>query len=86
MAAGVYILCALTSLVCALLLFRTWRAARAALPLWSGVCFAGLALNNLFLLLDLVVLQDVDLRAVRNGTALVAIVVLLYGLTSSEAR
>lgn len=86
MAAGVYILCALTSLVCALLLFRTWRTSRAALPFWSGLCFAGLAVNNLFLLLDLMVFQEVDLRGVRNGTALIAIVVLLYGLTSSEAE
>jgi hypothetical protein len=85
MAESVYVLCAVTSLLCAVLLFRSWRASRAALPLWSGLCFAGLALNNALLLLDLVLLPQFDLRMIRNGTALIALVVLLHGLVS-EAK
>jgi hypothetical protein len=82
---AVYILCALTSMACAVLLFRGWRAARSRLLFWSGICFAGLAVNNIFLLLDLVVFPtSIDLRMVRNGSALLSVAVLLHGLISES--
>jgi hypothetical protein len=81
----VYVLCALTSVTCALLLLRGWRRTGARLLFWSGLCFVGLAINNVLLLLDLIVFPDVDLRMVRNGSALVGIGVLLHGLIG-EAR
>lgn len=85
MAQAVYILCALTSIVCAVLLFRGWRASRSRLLFWSGICFAGLAVNNIFLLLDLVVFPtSIDLRMVRNASALVSVTVLLHGLISES--
>jgi len=62
---AVYVLCMLTSLFCAFLLFRSYRAQRSQLLLWSTVCFAGLAVGNALLVLDLMVLPDVDLRLVR---------------------
>lgn len=37
----VYILCAITSLACAVLLLRSFRRTRARLLLWSGISFAG---------------------------------------------
>ena len=81
MAEGVYALCALTSIVCAVLLFRGYRQSRTRLLFWSSLCFVGLAINNVLLLVDLVLVQSVDLSILRGGTALVALLVLLYGLT-----
>ncbi len=77
---SVYVLCALTSLLCALLLFRGWRASRQRLLLWSALCFTGLAINNLVLVVDFIVMPDVDLVAVRHLTAHASLAVLLYGL------
>jgi hypothetical protein len=80
MAELVYVLCALTSVVCAVLLLRGYRSSRTGLLLWSSLCFVGLALNNLLLLLDLFLVPDVDLGLWRSGTALASVGVLLFGL------
>jgi hypothetical protein len=76
----VYVLCALTSVLCAGLLFRSYRGNRSRLLLWSTLCFVGLALNNVFLFIDLVVVPDVDLRALRTGSAMLGLVTLVIGL------
>lgn len=80
MADFVYALCAATSVVCALLLLRAYRAEPTRLLFWSGLCFFGLALNNLLLLVDLYVVPDVDLFVLRTGVALAAMSALLFGL------
>jgi len=76
----VYALCALTSIACAVLLFRGYRRSRVRLLLWSGLCFVGLALNNVLLFIDLRVLPETDLSLVRTIPAVVGVLVLLYGL------
>ena len=86
MATVVYLLCALTSLGCALLLFAAYRRERARLLLWSCVCFGWLALNNALLVVDLVVVTDVDLSIVRVSTALVGLLTLLFGLIYDTGR
>jgi hypothetical protein len=75
----VYGLCLAASGACAWLLFRSWRRARTRLLLWTAVGFVMLAFNNLFLVLDMVVLPDVLLWPVRQGFSLLAVGVLLYG-------
>jgi cytochrome c biogenesis factor len=87
MAEIVYVLCAFTSIVCSVLLFRAWRSSRSRLLLWSGLCFAGLSINNLMLFFDLVVMPDQDivllgvpLPLVRSVTALVSVMTLVFGL------
>ena len=80
MATLVYALCALTSLACAVLLLRGYARNRVRLLLWSGLCFTGLALNNIILLVDMRVVPDIDLSVWRTLPALAGIVVLLYGL------
>jgi hypothetical protein len=76
----VYILCFLTSATCAWLLGRSYRRNGTRLLLWSSICFVFLALNNLALVLDLVVWpKDVDLRLLRLGLALAAVVSLIWG-------
>lgn len=80
LAAAVYILCFVTSLVCAFLLGRSYRRGRTRLLLWSSICFAFLAANNLALVLDLVVWPtSVDLRLMRLLLALAAVVSLIWG-------
>ena len=80
MAEFVYILCTLTSFICAALLFRAYRANKTALLFWSSICFIGLALNNALLLVDLYVVPDMDLFLIRTGFALAGVVALIYGL------
>lgn len=79
MAETVYVLCALTSIACAALLFRGYRANRTRLLLWSSICFGGLALNNIILFVDLVVVPDVDLSLLRGGVAVASIMTLIVG-------
>ena len=80
MATVVYALCALTSAMCAWLLLRGYGASRVRLLLWGGICFAGLALNNLLLLIDLSVVPQVDLSLWRSVPALLGVAALVYGL------
>jgi hypothetical protein len=76
----IYILCILTSLACAGLLFASYRRTRYRLLFWSGSCFAMMTVNSLLLLLDMVVFPAVDLLPARLITALLALLLLLYGL------
>ncbi|WP_224248637.1 DUF5985 family protein [Hyalangium gracile] len=80
MAEAVYILCALTSVACAVLLLRGYGRSRSRLLLWSGLCFMALAISNMVLFVDLVVVQGVDLSLLRSSLALLGIATLLYGL------
>jgi hypothetical protein len=75
----VYVLCALTSLACAVLLLRGWRRSRLRLLLWSGLCFVGLAANNVLLVVDLRMAPEADLSFVRTLPALAGVALLLYG-------
>lgn len=85
MAAAIYLLCALTSMACFVLLFRSWRRTRVALLFWSALCFAGLSVNNVLLVVDKLVLpEDVSLIYLRLASALVAVLLLLFGLVWEE--
>lgn len=77
---AIYVLCAATSVLCATLLFLSYRRQRTRLLLWSTLCFAMLAVNNLLLVVDLVVVPSVDLSLLRSGTALAAMFLLMIGL------
>lgn len=74
-----YFLCLAASAACAWLLGRTW--ARTGMPLlgWSAAAFALLAVNNLFLILDMLVIRSVDLGLVRVSLSLAAALVLIFG-------
>ena len=84
MAAVVYSLCALTSLACFVLLLRSWLTSRARVLFWSALCFAGLTLNNFLLVLDQLVFPSIDFSTWRLGAALVATLLLVYGLVWEE--
>jgi uncharacterized membrane protein len=77
---AVYLLCFATSLVCLILLVRSYLRSRMRLLLWSSLCFVFLAVNNLLLFVDVVVFPvEVDLLPYRQLTSLIGISVLLYG-------
>lgn len=84
MSALIYALCALTALVCAVLLLRAYRRTRMRLLFWSGLCFAGLTASNVLLVLDKIVLPLVNLSTARLGAALIALLLLIYGLVMEE--
>jgi len=80
-AAAVYVLCALTSLACAVLLLRGYQARGVRLLLWSGVAFIGFAFGNVMLVIDrLVVGPEIDLAIWRSLPVLTGLAVLIYGL------
>ena len=83
MATSIYFLCALTSAVCALLLFRLfWRHRHRAsrLALWSSVSFAWFAISNALVFADFVSPGTGGLAIARAATACVAGASLLFGL------
>lgn len=79
-APAVYILGCLVTLSCGVLLARAYTAARKRLLLWSALCFFGLAVSNLLVFVDLVLLPNVDLYLLRLLVATGAMLMLLYGL------
>jgi hypothetical protein len=80
MATAVYLLCALTSLACAVLLLRGYRQRRVRLLLWSGLAFVGFAVGNTMLVVDTAVVPTVDLSLLRSLPVLAGLVILIYGL------
>ncbi len=80
MAGVIYGSCALTALLCAGLLLRAYQRSHYRLLLWSGLCFIGLTLNNLLVVLEKLLLPIIDLSTPRLVVALLAMLVLLYGL------
>jgi hypothetical protein len=81
MAEAVYVLCAVTSLVCAVLLVRAYRSTRSPLLLWSSICFVGLFVNNGLLVFDKVITNDdIDLLLARDVTNVASVAALLFGL------
>lgn len=84
MAEIVYALCALTSLACAVLLFRAYADSRSRMLFWSGLCFACLTLSNSLLVVDRLVLPEPVLNTWRLVPTLLGLTLLIYGLTQEE--
>jgi hypothetical protein len=84
-AESVYSLCFVMSAVCAVLLIRSFGRGRTRLLLWSSLCFVGVAINNLLLVVDLLLVPSMDLALARQGSALAALLLLVVGLIR-EAR
>jgi hypothetical protein len=74
-----FLLAALTSIACMVLLFRGYARSRVRLLLWSALCFVFLAASNVLLFFDTIVFPtEVDLRVYRLGAAALGISCLLY--------
>lgn len=77
--AAVYLLCFATSSACALLLARNYTRTKARLLLWSALCFGFLALNNLAVIFDLLLVSGLSFQILRLALSLCAVGVLLFG-------
>lgn len=82
----VYLLCAVTSLACAVLLFRGFRRSRARMLFWSALCFAGFCLNNVLLVVDTQLVPEIDLSIWRTLPAALGLALLLYGFVWDADR
>ena len=80
LAESVYLVGALVTLLCGVLLMRGYTRVRRPLLLWSALCFLGLSVSNVLVFLDLVIFPQVDLYRWRLITAAIAMGLLLYGL------
>jgi hypothetical protein len=80
----VYILCALTSFACMVLLLRGYRRTGMLLLFWSGIAFLAFAISNILLFVDMVVVPERDLMVWRSGANLVGVILLLYGLIRAD--
>jgi hypothetical protein len=80
MAPLIYSLCMLTAALCAFLLLRSYLRTRYRLLLWGGLCFVGLTLNNALLVADKVLFPETNLFTARLVLALIAMMVMLYGV------
>lgn len=83
----VYILCAATSILCAVMLARGYLRTRARLLLWASLCFVFLSINNILLFIDMVPYADADLaiagigfNVLRSIAAVIGLSLLLFGL------
>ena len=86
MAVLVYVLSALASLACTVMLLRGWIRTRERFLLWAGLCFGALVLNNVLLYVDLVIVPEIDLSVARSAVALAGISMLLFGLIWNDVR
>ena len=75
-----FILCAITSLLSGVLLWRAARGPTRRLLLWSAAFFFGMTLNNLLLFVDVVTGPNVNWMTPANVVAAVSLVGLIYAL------
>ena len=80
MSGTVYVLCAITSCLCSILLWRGYRRSGVNMLVWSSLCFLGLTLDNVLLYIDVFVVPEYSLLVWRKLPGLLALVALLYGL------
>ena len=80
MAAVVYIMCTLTSAICAVLLLREHRRATSRVLLWCGLAFVGFTVSNALVFTDLVLLPTTNLAPPRAIATWMATTVLVVAL------
>jgi hypothetical protein len=59
---------------------RAYFKNRTRLLFWSSMCFIGIAVNNILLSIDFSLGPEYDLSSVRAVSALLGMVVMMYGL------
>ena len=84
MAELIYGLCTVLSLSIAVMLWRQQRRVPTRMIYWTALCFTGLALSNLLLVLDKLVFPELDLRVLRHSVSLLSIGLLLFGLVYED--
>jgi Family of unknown function (DUF5985) len=85
MATLIYCLCAVTSALCASLLWQAYRRTTYRLLLWSSLFFSVSTFNNLLLMVDKLIFPvEIDLSIPRYLVALTALGFLFRGLIFDE--
>jgi hypothetical protein len=84
MAEIIYGLCTALSLFIAVMLWRQQRRVPTRMIYWTALCFTGLALSNLLLVVDKLVFPELDLRVLRHSVSLLSIGLLLFGLVYED--
>ena len=79
-AKAIYLLCAITSLLVALVLLRQYLKSRTPLLMWCLISFAVLAVNNVLVYVDLVMYTGVDLSLYRSAAGAASMSIMLVGL------
>ncbi len=82
----VYGLCAATSALCAVLLWRAYARSKVHLLFWCSLGFIGLCANNILLFADRILLPALDLSIVRIVPGLLGLAVLCFGLIWATER
>lgn len=80
MAQFAYLLCALASLICFVLLLRAYLKNPLRLLLWSSLCFFFFMLQNVTLFADLVIVPQVDLILWRTVSGFIGSTLFLFAL------
>jgi hypothetical protein len=76
----IYLMCAITSIICMILLAQAFSRTRSRLLFWSALCFVALAINNALLFCDLVVFPtQVDLQIPRLLASTIGTSLLVFG-------
>jgi hypothetical protein len=76
----IYLLCALTCSLCAILLLRSYGRQRTKLLFWTGTAFCAFGLSNILLFVDLAVVPHIDFSLLRNVITLAGVLLMLRGL------
>lgn len=76
----VYALCAIASIVCFGLLFRSAVASKQRLIFWSAFCFFFLSIQNIILFIDLALISQIDLSFWRTSAGFIGCAGLLLSL------
>jgi hypothetical protein len=77
---ALYVFTILVTLFCSVLLLRAYVRVRRGLLLWSGLCFAGLTLDSVLVLADMILFPSVDLYHWRLASVAVSISLLVFGM------
>lgn len=81
----IYLLCALTSWACAVLLLRAHAHRPTRLLFWSGAGFCAIGASNLLLFVDRILVPASDLTVLRSGLTLAGVCLLLWGLIGESS-
>ncbi len=80
-----YIMCALTSLLCAVLLLRGYYRSNCKLLIWSALCFFGFFVENTLIFVDISLLPLIDLSLWHCLIAFVSVFIFLNAMIWENA-
>jgi hypothetical protein len=80
----IYLSCGITSMLCFVLLMRSYLRSRGSLLFYTSIFFAFMTVSNVLLFIDSLVKPP--LAMIRTVTSLIAVCILLYGLIWKEER